>query len=157
MANTMRWRYGDTQPVMLPVDATTVVEIGDLIYLDTDDAKPASSQADQLTEAANQELFHDKFAGVAMQASRNGDTQPIRVATAGVFEFDCLSTAYEVGKLIGADENAAGTALEKQVVAPVATSNLAIGRCAKRVNPAATRVLIDVVSTMQRGGPQDPA
>jgi len=153
----MRWRYGDTQPVMLPVDATTVVEIGDLIYLDTDDAKPASSQADQLTEAANQELFHDKFAGVAMQASRNGDTQPIRVATAGVFEFDCLSTAYEVGKLIGADENAAGTALEKQVVAPVATSNLAIGRCAKRVNPAATRVLVDVVSTMQRGGPQDPA
>lgn len=157
MANTMRWRYGDTSPVMLPVDASTVIEIGDLVYLDTDDAKPASAQADQGTEAANQELFHDKFSGVAMQASRNGDTQPIRVATAGVFEFDCLSTAYEVGKLIGADENAGGTALERQVVAPVATANLAIGRCAKRVSPAATRVLVDVVSTMQRGGPQDMA
>jgi hypothetical protein len=157
VANTMRWRYGDTQPVMLPVDATTVVEIGDLMYLETDDARPASSQADQLTEAANQELFHDKFAGVAMQASRNGDTQPIRVATAGVFEFDCLSATFEVGKLIGVDETAAGTALEKQVVAPVATANLAIGRCAKRVNPAATRVLVDVVSTVQRGGPQDAA
>ena len=157
MANTMRWRYGDTQPVMLPVDATTVVEIGDLIYLETDDARPASSQADQLTEAANQELFHDKFAGVAMQASRNGDTQPIRVATAGVFEFDCLSATFEVGKLIGVDETAAGTALEDQVVAPVATANLAIGRCAKRVNPAATKVLVDVVSTVQRGGPQDAA
>jgi len=157
VANTMRWRYGDTQPVMLPVDATTVVEIGDLIYLETDDARPASSQADQLTEAANQELFHDKFAGVAMQASRNGDTQPIRVATAGVFEFDCLSATFEVGKLIGVDETAAGTALEDQVVAPVATANLAIGRCAKRVNPAATKVLVDVVSTVQRGGPQDAA
>ena len=157
MANTMRWRYGDTQPVMLPVDATTVVEIGDLIYLETDDARPASSQADQLTEAANQELFHDKFAGVAMQASRNGDTQPIRVATAGVFEFDCLSATFEVGKLIGVDETAAGTALEDQVVAPVATANLAVGRCAKRVNPAATKVLVDVVSTVQRGGPQDAA
>jgi hypothetical protein len=153
----MRWRYGDTQPVMLPVDATTVVEIGDLIYLETDDARPASSQADQLTEAANQELFHDKFAGVAMQASRNGDTQPIRVATAGVFEFDCLSATFEVGKLIGVDETAAGTALEDQVVAPVATANLAVGRCAKRVNPAATKVLVDVVSTVQRGGPQDAA
>ena len=157
MANTMRWRYGDTSPVMLPVDATTVIEIGDLVYLDTDDAKPASSQADQGTETANQELFHDKFAGVAMQASRNGDTQPIRVATAGVFEFDCLSTAYEVGKLIGSDENAGGTALERQVITPVATANLAIGRCAKRVSPAATKVLVDVVSTMQRGGPQDMA
>jgi hypothetical protein len=153
----MRWRYGETSPVMLPVDATTVVETGDLVYLDTDDAKPASVQADQGTEAANQELFHDKFAGVAMQASRNGDTQPIRVATAGVFEFDCLTTAYEVGKLIGADENAGGTALERQVVTPVATANLAIGRCAKRVSPAATRVLVDIVSTIERGGPQDMA
>jgi len=157
VANTMRWRYGDTSPVMLPVDATTVLEIGDLVYLETDDARPASSQADQGTEAANQELFHDKFAGVAMQASRNGDTQPIRVATAGVFEFDCLSATFEVGKLIGADENAGGTALERQVVAPVATANLAIGRCAKRVNPATTHVLVDVVSTIQRGGPQDAA
>lgn len=157
MANTMRWRYGDTSPVMLPVDATTVIEIGDLVYLETDDARPASSQADQLTEAANQELFHDKFAGVAMQASRNGDTQPIRAATAGVFEFDCLSATFEVGKLIGADENAAGVALEKQVVAPVATANLAVGRCASRVSPAATRVLVDIVSTVQRGGPQDAA
>ena len=157
MANTMRWRYGDTCPVMLPVDSATVIEIGDLVYLDTDDAKPASAQADQGTEAANQEFFHDRYAGVAMQASRNGDTQPIRVATAGVFEFDCLSTSFEVGKLIGDDENAGGTALEDQVAAPVATANLAIGRCAKRVNPAATKVLVDVVSTMLRGGPQDVA
>ena len=157
MANTMRWRYGDTCPVMLPVDSATVIEIGDLVYLDTDDAKPSSAQADQGTEAANQEMFHDKFAGVAMQQSRSGDTQPIRVATAGVFEFDCLSGTYEVGKLIGDDENTGGTALEDQIVTPVATANLAVGRCAKRVNPASTRVLIDVVSTMQRGGPQDAA
>lgn len=155
MANTMRWRYGDTSPVMLPVDATTVIEIGDLVYLETDDARPASVQADAGTEAANQEAFHDKFAGVAMQASRNGDTQPIRVATSGVFEFDCLAGTYEVGKLIGSDENAGGTALEKQIVTPVSTANLAIGRCAKRVSPASTRVLVDIVSTMLRGGPQD--
>ncbi len=157
MSNIMRWRYGETWPVMLPVDSTTVIEIGDLVYLDTDDAKPASSQADQGTEAANQELFHDKFAGIAMQASRSGDTQPIRVATAGVFEFDCVSATFEVGKLVGADENAGGNALERQVVAPVATANLAIGRCAKRVNPATTRVLVDIVSTVGRGGPQDAA
>ena len=42
MANTMRWRYGDTCPVVLPVDSATVIEIGDMVYLDTDDAKPAS-------------------------------------------------------------------------------------------------------------------
>jgi hypothetical protein len=142
---------------MLPVDSTSVIEIGDLVYLDTDDAKPATAQADQGTEAANQESFHDKFAGVAMQASPSGDTDPIRVATTGVFEFDCASATFEVGALVGADENSGGTALEDQAVASVATANLAVGRCAKRVNPAGTRVLVDVVSTMLRGGPQAAA
>ena len=154
MSNTMRWRYGDTEPVMLPVDSATVIEIGDLVYLDTDDAKPASALADQGTEAANQESLHDKFAGVAMQASPSGQTQPIRVATAGVFELDCLSATFEVGALLGVDENGAGSALLNQTVASVATANLAIGRCAKRVNPAGTRVLVDVVSTVLKGGPQ---
>ena len=79
MANTMRWRFGETSPVMIPVDSATVIEIGDLVYQDVDDAKPASSQADQGTEAANQQLFHDNFAGVAMQASPSGTSGPIRV------------------------------------------------------------------------------
>lgn len=154
MANTMRWRYGDTNPVMIAVDSATVIEIGDLLLQDTDDAKPASAQTDQGTETANQQLFHDLFAGVAMQASRSGDTQPIRVATTGVFEFDCLSTTLEVGDLIAPDENGAGTALLNQTVAKVTTANAAIGRCAKRLNPAGTRVLVDVVSSVVKGGTQ---
>jgi hypothetical protein len=154
MANTMRWRYGDTSPVMLPVDSATVIEIGDLVYLDTDDAKPASSLTDQGTELANQQLLHDGFAGVAMQASPSGATQPIRVATAGVFEFDCVSTTLEVGDMMGADENVAGTALLTQTVAKVTNANAAVGRCAKRLNPAGTRVLVDVVSSTMKGGTQ---
>ncbi|MBI2826713.1 MAG: hypothetical protein HYX69_18735 [Planctomycetia bacterium] len=154
MADVMRWRYGETSPVVIPVDATTVIEIGDLVYLATDDVRPASMQADQGTEAANQEAFHDIFAGVAMQRSRNGDTTPVRVATAGVFEFDCLSATFEVGALLGVDEAASGTTLENQVAAAVATPNLAIGRCAKRLNPAGTRVLVEIVGTVSHGGPQ---
>jgi hypothetical protein len=155
MANTMRWRYGETNPIVLPVDSATVIEIGDMVYLDTDDAKPASSQPDQGSETANQQLFHDLFAGVAMQASRSGETQPIRVATTGVFEFDCLSTTLEVGDLMSSDENGGGTALLNQTVVKVLAANAAIGRCAKRLNPAGTRVLVDIVSTVLRGGPQN--
>ena len=154
MSNTMRWRYGDTCPVLLPVDSATVIEIGDMVYLDVDDAKPASAQADQGTESSNQLLIHDVFAGVAMQASRAGDTQPIRVATTGVFEFDCPSGTAEVGDLFCADENVAGNALLNQTVAKVATATAAVGRCAKRVNPAGTRVLVDIVSSVVKGGPQ---
>jgi hypothetical protein len=142
---------------MLPVDSATVIEIGDLIYQDTDDAKPASAQADQGTESANQQMFHTKFAGVAMQASASGDTNPIRVATTGVFEFDCPSGTLEVGDLMGPDENAGGTALVNQTVAKVTNANAAVGRCAKRVNPAGTRALVDIVSTVMLGGPQTVA
>lgn len=154
MADTMRWRYGDTNPVMLAVDAATVIEIGDLVYLETDDARPAAAQADQGSEAANQETFHDKFAGVAMQRSRAGDTAPIRVATTGVFEFDMPVGTVEVGQLLGVDEADSGTALENQRVAAVATANLAIGRCATRVLQAGGRVLVDIQSTLMTGGPQ---
>jgi hypothetical protein len=154
MANTMRWRYGDTNPVMMAVDAATVIEIGDLVLQEVDDVRPAATLTDQGTENANQQLFHDLFAGVAMQASPSGSTQPIRLATSGVFEFDCLSTTLEVGDMLGSDENAAGTALLNQTVAKVTNATNAIGRCAKRLNPAGTRVLVDVVSSVVKGGPQ---
>jgi hypothetical protein len=52
MSDKMRWRYGDTNPVVAAVDSSTVIEIGDLLYQDTDDAKPASSQADQGSDSS---------------------------------------------------------------------------------------------------------
>ena len=76
MANTMRWRYGDTNPVMLPVLTATVIQIGDLVYLDTNNAKPASSIPDQGSLAQNQQAFKQAFVGVAMQASTLGDNRP---------------------------------------------------------------------------------
>lgn len=157
MANSMRWRYGDTNPVMLPVDSATVIEIGDLVYLDTDDAKPASAQADQGSLSLNQQAFHDSFVGVAMQCSSDGETSAIRVATSGVFEFDCDATTFEVGDLLGAVENAGGTALEDQKLGSVGSVSNAIGRCSQRVNPAGSRLLIDVVSTVMKGGVQAAA
>ncbi len=154
MADVMRWRYGETNPIIVPVDSATVIEIGDLVYLDTDDAKPAASQDDQETLAANQSLFHTRFAGVAMQRSRVGDVEPIRVATTGVFEFVCGLGTFEVGKLVGPAVNGTSDGLLNQKVSGVATADLAIGRCAKRVNPSDVKVLIDIVSTVMYGGPQ---
>ena len=152
MSDKMRWRYGDTNPVVAAVDSATVIEIGDLLWQDTDDAKPASDQADEGSETANQEAFAEKFLGVAMQRSRSGDTAPVRVATTGVFEFDCPSGTFELGDLVGADENAAGDALLDQQVAKVTASPYAIARVAKREASAVTGVLVDVRSTVMTGG-----
>lgn len=152
MGDKMRWRYGDTNPVIAAVDRTTVIEIGDLVFQDTDDAKPASAQADQGSEAANQQLLADNFLGVAMQRSRAGDTDPIRVATTGVFEFDCPGDVFELGNLVGADENASGTALEDQQLTKVAAAKYALGRVARREPVSTTRVLVDIRSTVMTGG-----
>lgn len=151
MSDKMRWRYGDTNPVLAAVDADTIVEIGDLVYQETDDARPAARQVDQGTKLANQELFASKFLGVAMQRSRVGETTPIRVATTGVFEFDCASTAFELGDFVGIDENAGGDGLLNQQVAKVAAAKCAFGRDAKR-QAANTTVLIEIRSTVMTGG-----
>jgi hypothetical protein len=151
MSDKMRWRYGDTNPVLAAVNADTVIEIGDLVYQEVDDVRPASSQADQGSKTANQEVFANKFLGVAMQRSRADETTPIRVATTGVFEFDCPSSAFELGDMVGVDENSTGDALLNQQVAKVAAAKYAVGRDAKRQS-ATTTVLVDIRSTIMTGG-----
>ena len=157
MADHFRYRYGPTNPVLAPVATDTVIDIGDLVWLDTDEAKPASALTDQESEAANQEAFHDAFLGVAMQRSADGDTDDIRGATTGVFEYVTPSGTFELGDLLGVDEAASGTALEDQQIDSVATANLAIGRCARRVATNDTKVLVSIQSTILYGGPQAAA
>jgi hypothetical protein len=142
MADVFRLRHDDVNKFLGAVDSATVIEVGDLLYLDGDDVKPASSQADQLSEEANQALFASKFAGVAMQASDGGDTAPIRVAADGIFEFPCPSGTWEVGDLVGASENAGGNALEDQQVEAVSRPELALGYVARREPVSVSKVKV---------------
>ena len=152
MSDKMRWRYGDTNPVVAAVDSATVIEIGDFVYQDVDQARPASLLPEVHKDTTLQRVFVKHFLGEAMQRSRSGDTDPIRVAATGVFEFDCPSGTFELGDLVGVDEASSGTALENQRVAPVAAARYAIARVAKRVATAATSVLVDIRSTVMTGG-----
>lgn len=156
MANKQRYRFGANDPVRLPVDSGNVVEVGDLIYQATDDARAASSLAASSTLAETQEAFHDSFVGVSADQSRDGDTKDILVHTAGTHEFDCDAATFEVGDLVGPAESS-GAAIEDQKVVAVATANLAIGRVAKRYGSNTTKVLVRIVSTVMAGGPQAAA
>jgi hypothetical protein len=140
----MRWRYGDTNPVVAAVDADTIIEIGDLLWQDVDDAKPAS----MLSDGAQ---FKELFLGVAMQRSRAGDTSPLRVATTGVFEFECRpQSRLELGDLMGP---AAGlAALENQIMSEIEFTLYAIGRIARRCTTEEPTVLVDIRSTVMTGG-----
>jgi len=152
----MRWRYGDTNPVVAAVDAATVIEIGDLLWQDTDDAQPASMVDGSGTAMVDdQRLFAEKFLGVAMQRSRYGDNSPIRVASTGVFEFDCISDRFELGDSIGVAFPRLGARVPprlcSQAVEKVNQSKLAIGRVAKFEHEPTTTVLVDIRSAVMTG------
>lgn len=155
MGDRMRWRYGDTNPVIADVDPDTVIEIGDLLWQDQDDAKPASMAAtdgDRHVFGLD-EIFVRKFLGVAMQRSRAGDASPIRVATTGVFEFDCVPPiTCELGDLIGPQISHENPQLANQRVVKVGLASCAIGRAAKRHSTPALCVLVDIRSTVMTGG-----
>jgi hypothetical protein len=146
-----RW-YGDTNQVIATVDSTQTIEIGDLLYQDVDTARPAAYLANQTSEAANQAAFAGSFLGVAMQRSRVGDSDPIRVATTGVFEFECAGDTFRLGDLVGPDQNATQNGLLNQQVVKVALPKQAIGRVARGEPVSTTRVLVDVRSTVMTGG-----
>jgi hypothetical protein len=155
MANAFRWRYGETNPVTVAVDADTAIEIGDLLWLDGDDAKPFSDLSYAGVLATGQADAHDKFLGVAMQASPAGASGEIRVATSGVFEFDQAAATVELGARVGATDDGGGVEIQSQRVIAVAADapEQALGRCARRAT-AATRLLVAIHSTVMNDGPQ---
>ncbi len=177
MASTFRHRSGPTNPVAVLCDSTTPIEIGDLLYFDpvSNKAKPASAMADQLTLALNQDAFQQFFLGVALQKNglQTNETAPlyntlnrlpanvIEVATTGDFEFDCASTTWVLGALVGACEKSNGTALENQKVAVPNTAtnpSQAIGKAVPEPNAignARTSVIVRIRSTIIAGGIQN--
>lgn len=147
MANVYRKVLEDTKTVTLPTPASTAIEIGDLCYWDdsANDVKPASSQADQGTEATNQIEFANKFLGVAAQQrlateTNTGENSKRVFDCTGVYDFPCPSTTWEVGDLVGGSENGAGNALLDQQVEKVTDRSNAIGICVARTTGAVTTV-----------------
>lgn len=132
-----------------PVDAEMVVEVGDLMYLATDDARPAGQQADAGSEALNQVAFAAAFIGIAASAHRAIDPAGyVRVRRAMLVEYPCTSATFEIGDLVGADEASSGDALEDQSVKKVTDLDAAIGIVMVRYAAATTRVWVLIESTL---------
>jgi len=131
----------DAQLITKPTDnllefvanASLQIDIGDLMYHDTDDAKPASSQADGGTEAINQRTFAALFAGVAISSHQSTEgAGKVRVVPDIIIQMPCPSTTWEIGELVGASENSGGDGLLDHQVEKVASKDLAIGVCVAR-------------------------
>lgn len=152
MSDIGRWRYGDTNPIVgEAVDSAQTIDKGDCMYLVTDDVRPADQAGYAGGLATVQELFVDTFLGVAAQRSRNGDTDPVRILTTGEFEFDCAAATFELGDMVGMDDNSGATALESQKVIAVTDAARAIGVVTKRYSANTTSVLVRIYNYLNGG------
>jgi hypothetical protein len=129
-------------------NAGVAISIGDLLYQATDDARPATSQADQGTEATNQRLFAKNFIGVANSARTGTEAAAgvVRVHRRLIVEYPCQSATFEIGDLVAASENGDGDGLLAQKVEKVTSKDLAIGIVRKRYASATTTVLVELFS-----------
>lgn len=140
---------GPIQEAQFAFDGTIAVAVGDLMFHDTNDVKPASSQADGGSEALNQAAFAPLFAGLARDARTVSETTAVTafpVATDVVVEMPCASDTYEVGDRVTVLESAGGIALENQKLTKTTDETLAIGYALKRYGSATTTVLVRLVS-----------
>jgi hypothetical protein len=150
MADVQRHKYGATDPAVYAVDAAKVFSEGDLGYMEVDDARAADQMTYGHTGSASalkdtQLEFAAKFAGVALSKKDSTTVAgTVRLARSGVFEFACASATFELDSLVGPAANGGGTALENQKVVAVTDERRAIGRVAKRVSSAATKVLVSI-------------
>ena len=143
-----RHRYGPQHLVNVAVDTATAISQGDALYLDTDDAKPASSESwagDLPTTQAN---FVNRFLGIALAdhpANSEAVTNfPVDISSLSVYEMDCAGATHEIGDTLCCDK-AAGNALLPSTLEK-AVSGSSCFRCVRRDAAAATRVYVRMQS-----------
>ena len=92
MTDTMRWRYGDTNPVVTkPIAAGVTIQIGDLLGQDRAATSRRPMRPTWTTDLpTTQGRVPHRLSWAWPCNARSADTDPIRVATSGVFEMASL-------------------------------------------------------------------
>lgn len=141
MANSFRYRSGQMQLKKYAVDSAIVIEKGDMLFLNTDDVRPASSFTWDTNLATTQAAFAAVFVGIAHESSASGSTTPIDVDTShdSVYEMDCASDTYITGAPLGPDENS--STLHDQTLEDAAAAN-AIARVHTPATSATTKIRV---------------
>ena len=133
-------------PESVRVDSSTVIAVGDLLYLATDDARPLDAFTWDTDLATTQAALAAVFLGVAMEGSADGETDPILCDVGGesIYEFACASGTYEVGATLGGDQ-IAGPLVSSDTL-EAAASGAAIARAREYKASAATILKVSFAS-----------
>lgn len=146
MANRYSFRSGQRQLVKAAVDSATVIEVGDMVWLDTDDVKPAADFTWDTDLETTQAAFAAQFLGIAVESSAAGDTAPISVdvSPVSVYEYDVASGTYEIGTPLGPDKATGDNIVSQVLETAVAASSVA--RAVERKTAASTALRVQFAS-----------
>lgn len=129
MANHLRFRTGPVHLFKAPISPDSVIEPGDILFLDSTEARPASEFPWTTDLATTQAAFSNLFLGISHERSGVGESAPVSVdlSPQSVYEFDLDISAYGLGQLLGPDES--GSQLMNQQLEAVGSASEAIARC----------------------------
>ena len=148
MANVNRVRWGEQGIIPMPVESATVIEIGDHLALVSGYVVPLADVADAGDAAANREAGADAFIGIALSASKDGDTDDIIVQTDGVVMLNQkTAAAIDFGDRV--EPYATDTACESQTVVEGTTSPIAV--CVKTHDDTTTETLCKLLPSLILG------
>ena len=148
--NKLRFRSGQVHLRRVRVEAATVIEAGDLLWLDGSTARPAADFAWSSDLATTQAGFAEKFLGVAHQPSADGETSPVSVDVSpdSVYEFDVSPASYELGQPLGPDENA-GALMSRRLES--ASAAAAVARSAEFTAASVSTLRVTLASAFHTG------
>lgn len=127
------------------VDSATALEKGDLVYLDTDDIKPAAVFTWTSDEATTRVNYVAKHIGVAAtrHAANSGAVTGMPVNTDGAYFFDAEAATYEVGDRVGPAKDT-GNALLTTKLKKVTADNQAVGYVLEKSGANATVIKVRI-------------
>jgi hypothetical protein len=146
MSHQLRFRSGQVELHRLRVDSETVLEPGDLVYLDADDVKPASDFPFATDLAATRSQFAAVFLGVCHEYSASGEAHDVSVdlSPLSIYEYEVDSALFEVGSLLAPDGDSEQLAARR--LAKVDNPAQAIARAAEYKAVAAGRLRVQFAS-----------
>lgn len=151
MSHALRFRSGQVELHRLRVDSATILEPGDLVYLDGDDIKPASQFPFVTDLATTRGQFAAVFLGVCHEYSAAGETHDVSVdlSPLAVYEYEVQSATFEVGSLLAPASS--GDSLQPRRLAKVTNPAHAIARAAEYKATAAQHLRVQFASAFHPG------
>lgn len=123
-------KFPDLDHVPYPYAGSLAVDIGDLLFLSSGYAVPASGLTGTGSQAGDASAYVPEFAGVARERKLTTDSAGyIDVTPFWVGDVPCPSAVWRVGDLVTVTENTGNTGLLDQEVQQTSDTAVAIGVC----------------------------